>query len=483
MPGSAKNKSSHNKVYDELFAAVVRSAAEGIVVLNEKDEVVLINPQARQILGLSADRHIPTAFIDFVIAPLRNDLLKQNKEFLFKELGLTAPVKITLRVGLAWMRDNEGKKIGTVALFQDISREKEVERLKNELISTVSHELRTPLATMKEFVSIISDGIAGAVTPEQNEYLNIVMSNMNRLGRMINDLLDISKLESGRMELKKRLVDLALLIKDQINSFKAEAENKKIGLTANLPLKLPLLYIDSDRIAQVLVNLIGNALKFTPQGGRVIVQAEEREGNILVEVIDSGVGIAKENFSKLFDRFQQIDRKPGSGAKGTGLGLAISKSIIELHKGKIWIESQLNKGTKLIFTLPKIEEESYFYELVSEGIKRAKDNASTFSLIVFSVGESQRPLLPDIEILLKKSVRQATDNVLRFQKGNLIGLLCDNGRDTLPGFVKRLKAIIETDESLLSRGGRVLVKCSFASYPEDGVSGKDLVDKAVVNLK
>jgi len=455
--------------------AVIQSAAEGIVVVDENEKIALINPQTRQILGLSANHRIPQAFMDFIINPLKNDLIKQNKEFLFKEVNLVAPLKISLRVGIAWMRDYRREKRGVVVLFQDVSREKEVERLKNELISTVSHELRTPLTTMKTFVSIVSDGIAGPVTGDQKEYLNIIMSNMNRLGRMINDLLDISKLEAGRMELKKRLVDLALLIKDQLASFMPEAENKKITLSSGLPEKLPQLYIDPDRIAQVLMNLIGNALKFTPEGGSVKVQAQELDDSIQVQVVDTGVGIAKENFSKLFDRFQQIDRKPGPGAKGTGLGLAISKSIVDLHKGKIWVESEIGKGSKFIFTLPKIEEESYFYECVTEGIKRARDNAATFSLIIFGVEESSKSLLPEIEVLLKKSVRQASDTVLRFQKGSLIAILCDNGKESLSGFAQRLKGIIEA-------GLRISTKSGGASYPDDAQTAKELVEKAVSRL-
>ena len=455
--------------------AVIQSAAEGIVVVDENEKIALINPQTRQILGLSANHRIPQAFMDFIINPLKNDLIKQNKEFLFKELDLVAPLKISLRVGIAWMRDYRREKRGVVALFQDVSKEKEAERLKNELISTVSHELRTPLTTMKTFVSIVSDGIAGPVTGDQKEYLNIIMSNMNRLGRMINDLLDISKLEAGRMELKKRLVDLALLIKDQLASFMPEAENKKITLSSGLPEKLPQLYIDPDRIAQVLMNLIGNALKFTPEGGSVKIQAQELDDSIQVQVVDSGVGIAKENFSKLFDRFQQIDRKPGPGAKGTGLGLAISKSIVDLHKGKIWVESEIGKGSKFIFTLPKIEEESYFYECVTEGIKRARDNAATFSLIIFGVEESSKSLLPEIEVLLKKSVRQASDAVLRFQKGSLIAILCDNGKESLSGFAQRLKGIIEA-------GLRISTKSGGASYPDDAQTAKELVEKAVSRL-
>lgn len=479
----------------DKISAIIHSAAEGIIVVDEKDEIILINPQTRQILGLKPNHRIPGAFTEFVIRPLQEELNKQDREFIFRELDLTTPHKMSIRIGMAPMKDFSGRRIGVVALFQDITREKEVERLKNELISTVSHELRTPLTTMKVFVSILSGGTAGPVSPDQKEYLNIVMSNMNRLARMINDLLDISKLEAGRMELKKRLVDPALLIKDQLASFKAEAENKKIALCGDIPPELPKLYIDPDRITQVIVNLIGNAIKFTPEEGRVDVRVGETSDSVEISVQDTGVGITKENFGKLFDRFQQIDRKPGAGAKGTGLGLAISKSIVELHKGKIWIDSELGKGSKFIFTLPKIEEESYFYECISDGTKRAQDNATPFSIIAFTVKgrtdlekvfgkEEIKRLILNLEAFIRASVRRATDMVTHFNHGQFVAILCENQKEDLFSFIQRLKVKLESDEfKIKEKPLKIQVLSGTATFPDDGRTAQELIGKALKDIE
>ncbi len=480
----------------DKLRSIVESAAEGIIVADENGEIVLINPRTKEILGLAKGvGRIPRAFSDFIISPLRDELMKTNRAMAFRELDLPGPKKLSVRVAMAPMRDALGKRMGFVCLFQDITKEKEIERMKSELVSTVSHELRTPLATMKEFVSILSDGIAGPVTNDQKEYLTIVMSNMNRLGRMINDLLDVSKLEAGRMELKKRLVDMDLLIKDQVASFKAEAENKKVLLEPRLPAKLPPMYIDPDRVTQVIVNLIGNAIKFTPEGGRVLVAARENEGSVAVSVQDTGVGITKENFSKIFDRFRQIDRKPGPGAKGTGLGLSISKEFVELHKGRLWVESEVGKGSKFTFTLPKIEEEAYFYECIADGIKRARDSGTTFSIIVFELVDKERlekkfgqdavlGLTKDLEELLKASVRRASDMVFRFRKSQFVTILCGNGKEDLEPFSRRLKGIIEAKEfKVKEQLIRISARCSLATYPEDAGAGEELVEKAISSLK
>ncbi len=239
------------------------------------------------------------------------------------------------------------------AIF-DITERKEVERIKDDFLSTVSHELRTPLSITKEGISLILDQIPGKINKDQNDILKTAKDNINRLAKIINDLLDISKMEAKRLELNRKDVDISELIEKTFKMFKNSAAERGINLKVKKPKESIALLIDEDKIIQVFTNLIGNALKFTEQGKiEIIVNDVGKE--VECSVLDTGRGISKEDLPKVFDRFQQFGRTPGPGIKGTGLGLSISKSIVEMHGGSIWVESELGKGTKFTFTLPKTD--------------------------------------------------------------------------------------------------------------------------------
>jgi signal transduction histidine kinase len=170
---------------------------------------------------------------------------------------------------------------------------------------------------------------------------------------LINDILDISRIEAGKVDIKKARVNITNLANNVVSALKPEADEKRIKIKVSSDNSLPDIYVDTDKVVQVFTNLIGNAIKFTPQEGQVIVRIEDKKDQIECRIVDTGVGIAKENLDKVFGRFQQFDRMAGPGAKGTGLGLAITKELVQMHNGKIWIKSRLNKGSEFIFTLPK----------------------------------------------------------------------------------------------------------------------------------
>jgi len=246
---------------------------------------------------------------------------------------------------------------GTRKLYKDLEQKneelKKLDVLKDEFVSTVSHELRTPLTTMKEFTAILSDEIPGKLTKDQKEYIDIIKDNIDRLSRLVEDLLDISKIEAGKLKLKKISVDIIHLAQNVILTLKPVADKEKITLKTSFAAPSLDVNLDPDRIVQVFTNLLSNAVKFTPENGQVTVEIKNNETQIECSVADTGIGIAPENLNRLFRKFQQFDRGVGSGYKGTGLGLAITKRIIEMHNGTIRVESQLKKGSKLIFTLPK----------------------------------------------------------------------------------------------------------------------------------
>ena len=237
----------------------------------------------------------------------------------------------------------------------------EVDKIKTGFISATSHELRTPLTAIKESVMLILDGTTGKVSPNQLRFLRIAKNNIDRLTNLIDDLLDISKLQRGAIELKKTSCDIPGLIIKSLKPMEALAKDKEVNLTYKLSQDIPKLLCDPDRINQVIVNLVRNAVRFTSKGGFISVEAEIYRDSIhksmpkkcvLVSVKDTGTGIDKKDFSKLFSRFGQLDmsltRRPG----GTGLGLAICKELVEMHGGRIWIESKVGKGSIFSFTLP-----------------------------------------------------------------------------------------------------------------------------------
>lgn len=234
----------------------------------------------------------------------------------------------------------------------DVTEQRKVEEFRNEIVRTVSHELRTPLSIEKEGISLLIDEMVGPVNAEQKEILGTVMRSIDRLARMITSLLDISSIETGKIRLSQKRTDLVALVKNAAFEFKKRAGEKGINLDVKLPGREVQILADQDKLMQVLTNLVDNAIKFTPEGGVVEISLSALKDAVECEVRDNGIGIASENVSKLFEKFQQFSRTAGSGEKGFGLGLSIVKGIIELHGGRIWIKSELGKGTQAIFSLP-----------------------------------------------------------------------------------------------------------------------------------
>ena len=234
---------------------------------------------------------------------------------------------------------------------------KELDQMKDDFVSSVSHELRSPLTSIKGYVDFILRGKAGPLNKKLIEYLTIVKNNTSRLGMFINDILDLAKIEARRFDLGKEALELPPLIEEMVTFFQPQAEEGKIQLEAVVPTSVSLVSADPDKLRQVFTNLLSNAFKFTPEGGKITIEAKNSASENFVEIAvkDTGAGIAQEELKKVFDKFQQI--KPSEGkvkkVKGTGLGLAIVRGIVEAHGGRIWIESQLNKGSNFIFTLPK----------------------------------------------------------------------------------------------------------------------------------
>lgn len=254
--------------------------------------------------------------------------------------------------------------IENVRLFQEIEeknrqvetaneRLKEVDRLKSAFVSNVSHELRTPLTAIKGAVDLLLREVPGRLNDNQSHYLTRVKSNAQHLAGLINDLLDLSKIEEGKIELKATRVSLGGEIHEVVETLRPVAAEKQMIVDVEIPAPSLLVWADRDKVTQVLMNLLGNAIKFTPAQGRVKVSVIREEADwVKVVVGDNGPGIPPEEKERIFDKFYQIAEVGGAKPKGTGLGLAISKVLVELHGGKIWVESEPSRGSNFCFTLP-----------------------------------------------------------------------------------------------------------------------------------
>jgi two-component system, NarL family, sensor histidine kinase BarA len=245
-------------------------------------------------------------------------------------------------------------------LAQAVERLQEADRVKSNFLATVSHELRTPLTSVIGYSEMLLEGIAGALNDEQREYVRTVMEKGDQLLQLITGILDISRMEAGEMKIDKRPFDLDEVVSVALSTIAPHARRKKLVMSCTVPDALPLVLGDRDKIRQVLLNLLGNAVKFTPEGGKVeiaaalgtLLPAAESAPAVRVSVHDSGIGVPPEHQKRVFDPFFQVDNSSTREYGGTGLGLSIVKRLVEAHGGVVWIDSEPGKGSTFSFTIP-----------------------------------------------------------------------------------------------------------------------------------
>jgi PAS domain S-box-containing protein len=255
------------------------------------------------------------------------------------------------------LRNELGHVAGAIVAFQDIARMREVDRMKDEFVSIVSHELRTPLTSIRGSVQLVLDDEKAVADEEHRTLLQIALNNCERLVRIINDILDVSKIESGNLVLRRKPVHMAELIRQAVDVVAGPAQQAAVTLEVSVPAGLRPVMVDPDRVVQALVNLLSNAVKFAPPKSTVTTSVTGSDHMVTVAVADQGEGIAPENLNRLFRKFQQVDSSSSRRKGGTGLGLAITKALVEQHGGRIFVDSELNKGTRFSFTLPTASAE------------------------------------------------------------------------------------------------------------------------------
>ncbi len=353
---SAELAESHQAV--QRLASIVESSSDAIIGKTPEGTIVSWNAGAESAYGYTLeqvlDRHIsllyPTAgkqmgseIFDRVRA---GDRLTNLEMVNVTKEGKLIDVSLTVSP----IRDATGRVTGVATIARDITDRKALERMKDEFVGTISHELRTPLAAIKGFIELVADGEAGPVTETQREFLEISARNADRLTALINDLLDVNRMESSGLELRADPVDLGGVLADMAASFRLAAEAKGLRFRAE-PAELPRIIGDRDRLIQVFNNLVSNAIKYTPSG-EVGIVARVREADVEIVVQDTGIGLTPEEQAHLFTRFFRGGHRIAREAGGTGLGLVIAKAIVERHRGRIAVESEPGAGTRFRVFLP-----------------------------------------------------------------------------------------------------------------------------------
>ncbi len=354
-------------------------------------------------------------------------------------------------------------------------------------IQKISHLLRTPLTTVRESISQVREGLFGPVLDEQNDYLNSALHELDRLKRILEDYLDLSKIESGIVSLRKEKIDLARLAQKTARQFELYAKQKNLLVTTSFSSEKIEVFADPDRLTQVLTNLLGNAIKFTEEGA-IHVSVTELAETVECSVSDTGVGIDEADLPSLFTRFKQVGPSKGA-ALGTGLGLAISKQFIESHGGQIRAESHEKTGSKFIFTLPKLDISYVLRESVASGLADAIQKETELSLLLFNVtnydevlkrvGEAEMAQMTSrLSEVIRGSFRKNVDQALAWDVKRVLAILPRTNRDQALEVGKRIQTLVEKDSEMIKTTSALHIDFHVTNFPTDGRTEEILLKKA-----
>jgi PAS domain S-box-containing protein len=340
--------------------AIIYSIRDAVIVIDEFDKLLMANEAAGKLFNFdvkSSQRKPVGELIDaggnkFV------DFLRQSRQGKVQHKRLEIDFSIddglkTFDCIVSCVYDENEQVCGVVAVLHDITREKEISKMKNDFVSHVSHELKTPLASINAYSEMLLEGEAKD-GQTRKEFYSVIQGQAKRLNRLIEDILNISRIESGLIQVKKKPISLTILIEEQLQMIRGQAQEKSIEITSQKPIVFDQVYVDSDMISRVIVNLLSNAIKYTPSGGSIKIETEVDEIARLarVSVTDTGVGIPENELEHVFDKFYRVSANEAQ-AKGTGLGLNLVKQIVEkVHNGRLFVTSQVGVGSTFGFELP-----------------------------------------------------------------------------------------------------------------------------------
>jgi two-component system sensor histidine kinase VicK len=337
----------------EKMEAILTNMADGVIALNSKGEVIHINPAARQMLSLDKD---PTGEN---FEPALKELFKINlEEFLGEDCRAR---EVLVKKGEAVLKSiiaplkRESRVIGLILVLQDITRQFSLENMRKEFVANVSHELRTPLTTIKSYAETLLDGAMDEPSIAR-QFMSVVYNEAERMTRLVNDLLELSRLDNKETRWDKKPISPSGILKDVISKMLVNIKKKNLALETDILQHSPDIFADRDKIEQVFQNILSNAIKYTPEGGKIFIRLDSIEDRVRIIFGDTGIGIPKEDLPRLFERFYRVDKTRSRELGGTGLGLSIAKEIVEAHDGIITIDSELGHGTQVTILLPAVAD-------------------------------------------------------------------------------------------------------------------------------
>jgi signal transduction histidine kinase len=347
--------------------AILEAVADGVLVTGKDNRITFVNSSTERILAIEETQLLGNPLDAFggLFGKSANTWMETIRRWsedpASHQSGDTYAEQLELeneRIALVHLAPVilQNDFLGTVSIFRDITREVEVDRLKSEFVATVSHELRTPMTAIKGYVDILTMGAAGALQENQLHFLEIVHNNIERLNSLVDDLLDISRIEAGRVTLNPQSVNMREVAEDVIAETlrRSQQENKPMALSLDAPTKLSPVMGDGERIRQIIGNLVDNAFNYTPSNGTIRINIRQQNGDLQIDVQDNGVGIAPEDQGRVFERFFRGEHPLVLATPGTGLGLPIVRQLVEMHRGRIWMNSTgiPGEGSTFSFTLP-----------------------------------------------------------------------------------------------------------------------------------
>jgi len=339
----------------QRLEATLKSILSGIIVVGMNGRISILNDAAQQLFGVKAENAIGKPYHEVIyhdkIKTLLGTALAERRE-ITEEIEVATPAERVLQAQTAMVLNDEKEEIGIVAIFNDITEIRNVDRMKTAFVSTVSHELRTPLTSIKGFIStLLSDKEGFFDESARMEFYQIIDQECDRLTRLISDLLNVSRIESGRaLEINWKRIDARDIVSKVVSAQKSYTDKHEFVI--DIPDDFPRIMADQDKFDQIFTNLLSNAVKYSPRGGKVCIQGQVVDGQVQFSVSDEGIGIPADKLTKIFERFERIDNRDTREAGGTGIGLYLVKHLVEAHGGTIWVESELGRGSTFTFRMP-----------------------------------------------------------------------------------------------------------------------------------